>query len=56
MDTLAAERTGVEPCHRGRNTAFVKEDQLFRRDRPDLGGELFAVLEVGFCVAFVGVE
>ena len=56
MDALAREGARIGPRHRSRNTAFVKEDQMFRHDRPDRGDELFAALEVGYCVALSGVE
>jgi len=56
VDALAAERTRIQPCHRSSHTAFVQKNQPFRRDRTDLGDELFTPLEVGFGVAFRGVE
>jgi hypothetical protein len=56
MDAAASERTSIEPHHRCGYATFVKEYQMFRRDRTDLGKELFAALEVSFCVAFGGVE
>ena len=46
----------VELRHRGGNTAFVEENQAFRRDRRDTGNKLFALFAIGFGVPLGGVE
>jgi hypothetical protein len=56
MDALVSNRTCIQPRHRGSNAALVKEYQLFRRGRADIGDELFALFEVGFAVALHGME
>jgi hypothetical protein len=56
MDPDAARRSRVAACHLGRDAAFVKEDHLLRRNRPQPLDEELAPPQVLFRVPFGGVE
>jgi hypothetical protein len=56
VDPATTRTASVGPRHRGCDTAFAQENQVFRRDRPDALDELFTPLAVGLGVAFRGVE
>ena len=56
MDARPALAARKAPCHRGRDAAFVKEDEFLRIDREDALVELGATDTVGFGVSFDGVE
>src|SRR5208337_4373204 len=56
VDTRASPATRVQPRHLRRNSAFIEENQLFKRDRTRRLDELFPAFAVGFRVAFLGVE
>jgi len=56
VDSATIYTASIEPRHRGRDTAFVQENQVFRRDRTDALDELFPSSTVGLGVALGGVE
>ncbi len=56
VDALASETAGVEPRHRGGDTALIQINQPFRRDGLESLEELFAPLKVRFRVALDGME
>ena len=55
-DAPASGATRIEPRHRGRDPAFVQENQVFRRDRRDSSDKLLALLTIGFAISLGGVE
>ena len=56
VDAMSSRSTGIGAGHLCRNTAFIHINQVFRRDLIDLPEELFALLPVGFRIAFEGVK
>ena len=52
----APRRPGITPRHLGRDAAFIEEDQLLGRDRPETGEEGFPPPEIPFRVSLGGVE
>lgn len=55
-DAPATGATRIESRPRGRDAAFVQENQVFRSDRRDSSDKLLALFAIGFGISLGGVE